>query len=125
MELTARALFELVPGLARSFPALDLDRPPWWLAANVDQAIRVLAASGALRHFRVSSGDVFVHPDAVVETRAIVRGPAVISAGCTVAATAYLRDGVLLGPGTHVGHAVELKASIVSGESAIAHLGYV
>lgn len=119
------ALYELVPRLAREFPALALDQPPWVLAARVGQAIEALGDSGALRRFTVSDGNVFVHPDVEVEAGAIVRGPAVISAGCTVAATSYLRAGVLLGPGTRVGHAVELKSCIVSGESAIAHLCYV
>lgn len=125
MELTAGALYELVPRLAREFPALPLDRPPWALAARVELAIAALEASGALQRFSVSDGNVFVHPDAAVDARAVLRGPVVISAGCTVAPTAFLRDGVVLGPGTHVGHAVELKSCIVAGGSALAHLGYV
>jgi bifunctional N-acetylglucosamine-1-phosphate-uridyltransferase/glucosamine-1-phosphate-acetyltransferase GlmU-like protein len=125
VELTAGALYELVPRLAREFPALPLDRPPWALAARVELAIAALEASGALRRFSVSDGNVFVHPDAAVDARAVLRGPVVISAGCTVAPTAFLRDGVVLGPGTHVGHAVELKSCIVAGGSALAHLGYV
>lgn len=112
-------LYQLVPSLARAFPALPLDRPPWRLVAELPALIRGLRGLGE------RGGDVFIHPDAVVEPGASIRGPALISAGCSVAATALLREGVILGPRTHVGHAVELKATVVSGDSAIAHLAYV
>jgi NDP-sugar pyrophosphorylase family protein len=118
-------LLRLVPSLALELPGLPLDRPPWLLVADVARLIEALAASRALRELEARPGGVFIHPDAEVEDGATIRGPAVLSAGCFVATTAYLRDGVILGPGTHVGPAVELKATIVAGRSAIAHLGYV
>jgi NDP-sugar pyrophosphorylase family protein len=115
----------IVPSLARALPEFALEEPPWILVASLPSAIAALAASGRLRAFEARGGDVFVHPEAEVEPGATFRGPALIGAGCFVARSAYLRDGVVLGPRTHVGHAVELKASVVAGDSAIAHLGYV
>ena len=122
--MTGTELFDFVPTLALEFPALDLARAPWELVARVDEAIRSLAASGALADFEACGEDVFIHPGAVIEPGAVIRGPAVISAGCFVATTAYLREGVILGAGARVGHAVELKSSIVCGGSALAHLSY-
>lgn len=123
--MTGTELFELVPTLALEFPALDFARPPWDLVANVGDAIRALARSGALRGFDARGEDVFVHPTAELEPGAVTRGPMVIGARCFVAASAYLREGVILGAGARVGHAVELKSSIVCGGTALAHLSYV
>ncbi len=122
----SHALFAaIVPSLARDLPDLPLDRSPWALVETLALTIVELAASGALRGFEARPGDVFVHPEAEVELGASFRGPALIGAGAFVARTAYLRDGVVLGPRAHVGHAVALKATIVAAGSAIAHLGYL
>jgi len=123
--VTSADLYELVPSLSRDLPGLELGRPPWDLVARIGAVIHSLAASGQLRDFGSRGENLFVHPDAELEPGSVIRGPAVIGAGCFVSATAYLREGVILAAGARVGHAVELKSSIVGAGSALAHLCYV
>jgi bifunctional N-acetylglucosamine-1-phosphate-uridyltransferase/glucosamine-1-phosphate-acetyltransferase GlmU-like protein len=60
-----------------------------------------------------------------VEAGAVIRGPAVVSAGCVVGAHAHLRGGVFLDRDVRVGPSCEVKASFVFQGAALAHLNYV
>jgi bifunctional N-acetylglucosamine-1-phosphate-uridyltransferase/glucosamine-1-phosphate-acetyltransferase GlmU-like protein len=74
--------------------------------------------------FTIADG-VAMHRTATVEAGAAIRGPAIVSSGCTVGAHAYLRDGVFLDTGVRIGPSCEVKASFVFRGSALAHLNYV
>jgi NDP-sugar pyrophosphorylase family protein len=49
----------------------------------------------------------------------------VISGGCFVASTAYIRGGVFLGRGVTVGPGCELKTTIVMSDTTLAHFNFV
>ena len=55
----------------------------------------------------------------------MIKPPAIISAACFVAGTAYLRGGVFLDRGVTIGPGCELKSTIVLDSSSIAHLSFV
>jgi len=104
-------------------PPLSRYATPWDMCAHAADVVRaLLRALGA--EFAVA-GEVAVHRGAVVEAGALIRGPAVVSDGCTVGAHAYLRDGVFLDREVRVGPSCEVKASFVFHDSALAHLNYV
>ncbi|ELZ75702.1 glucose-1-phosphate thymidylyltransferase [Haloferax sp. Atlit-6N] len=70
-------------------------------------------------------GDVVVEEGATVRDGSVVEGPAYISAGATVGPNAYVRGCTFVGPDVHVGHAVEIKNSVLLAETSVGHLSYV
>jgi UDP-N-acetylglucosamine diphosphorylase/glucosamine-1-phosphate N-acetyltransferase len=105
---------------------LDVGRPWELLGANewklADGERRIdgdVAQSADLR------GTVVVDAGATVEPGVVVEGPAMIRAGAEVGPNAYLRGATLVGPSAHVGHAVEIKNSVIMAETDVPHLSYV
>ncbi|MGQ3330781.1 bifunctional sugar-1-phosphate nucleotidylyltransferase/acetyltransferase [Halorubrum sp. FL23] len=76
-------------------------------------------------------GDVHLHGPIVVEdgaqlkTGVSVEGPAVICAGAEVGPNAYIRGSTVVGPDTHVGHAVEVKNTVLMEDASVGHQSYV
>jgi NDP-sugar pyrophosphorylase family protein len=97
---------------------------PWRLTADLGPFIERLTASLEPSLFR-NWGGVLVHNEATIEQGVIVKPPAIISASCFVAATAYLRGGVFLDRGVTIGPGCELKSTIVFDSSTLAHLNFV
>jgi NDP-sugar pyrophosphorylase family protein len=96
----------------------------WRLTADLARFIERLIASLDPSAFRNSAG-VFVHREATIEPGAIIKPPAIISAECFVASTAYMRGGVFLDRGVTIGPGCELKSTIVFDSSTLAHLNFV
>jgi UDP-N-acetylglucosamine diphosphorylase/glucosamine-1-phosphate N-acetyltransferase len=137
VEESARGEYEITDVVARAVDSvevtaveldgwLDVGRP-WellaaneWKLAELDRAVEGdVADSADLR------GSVVVEAGATVESGVVVEGPALIRAGATVGPNAYLRGRTLLGENTHVGHAVEIKNSVVRAGTNVPHLSYV
>jgi bifunctional UDP-N-acetylglucosamine pyrophosphorylase/glucosamine-1-phosphate N-acetyltransferase len=116
----------------RSVRAVELERwvgvgRPWeLLAANewkLGEATRRI--EGDVADEARLRGAVVVDAGATVEPGAVVEGPAVIRAGATVGPNAYVRGATLLSEDVHVGHAVEIKNSVVMRGAHVPHLSYV
>ncbi len=71
------------------------------------------------------NNEVAIHKTAVVEEGAVLKGPAIVGANCTVGAHAYFREGVFLDQSVKIGPGCEIKNSIIFSETAIAHFNYV
>lgn len=104
----------------------DLERPWELLAANAD----ALESLDARRDGRVHPdadlrGTVVVAPDATVNAGVVVDGPAFVGRGATVGPNAYVRGATYLGPDVHVGHAVEVKNSVLLAGASAGHLTYL
>ena len=69
--------------------------------------------------------DVAIHNTAVVEYGAMVKGPAIISPHCFVAASAYMRGGVYLGESAVIGPGCEVKSSVILNNTHLAHFNYI
>ena len=65
------------------------------------------------------------HRDCKVEAGAVLKPPVIVSAGCFVAAHAYLRGGVFLAENVTVGPGCEVKSSFVLPGSTLAHFNFV
>jgi bifunctional UDP-N-acetylglucosamine pyrophosphorylase/glucosamine-1-phosphate N-acetyltransferase len=132
-----RGEYELTDVLERACDAVDVravavDR---WL--DVGRPWEILAANewklGELE--RRIDGDV--HPDAdlrgsvVVESGAtvdagvVIEGPACVRSGASVGPNAYVRGATLVGERAKVGHAVEIKNSVLMAGATVGHLSYV
>ena len=105
---------------------LDVGRPWELLAANellladVERDVRGEVAAGARL-----DGAVVVAEDATVRDGVHIEGPTIIMSGADVGPNAYVRGATVVGPDVHVGHAVEVKNSILMSDGAVPHLSYV
>ncbi len=111
-----------LPSAADGILAELISSAPWEITSRAKTIVQ--GAIGGLSGYDVTDS-VAIHREATVETGAVVKGPAIIGPGCFVAATAYLRDGVLLDEGCIVGPACELKSVFMLKGSKVAHLSFV
>ena len=105
---------------------LDVGRP-WelleaneWTLADHDRAIR-----GDVHGDADLRGPVVVEEGATVDSGVVIEGPAWIRTGATVGPNAYVRGATLVGPDAKVGHAVEVKNSVLMTGATVGHLSYV
>ncbi len=68
---------------------------------------------------------IVIGPGTVVEPGALIKGPTVIGKDTEVRQGAYLRGNCLVGDGCVVGHATEMKASIMLDGAQAGHFAYI
>ena len=105
---------------------LDVGRP-WelleaneWKLADHNRTIR-----GDVHESADLRGAVVVEDGATVDSGVVIEGPVRIRSGATVGANAYIRGATLVGPDAKVGHAVEVKNSVLMTGATVGHLSYV
>ena len=74
--------------------------------------------------FEINNG-IAIHKTAIVGKNAILKAPLIIEENCFVAANACLRNGVFLSKNVKIGMGVEIKSSIISNNSAVAHFNFI
>ncbi len=105
---------------------LDVGRPWELLRANelllgdIGRDVRGDVESGA--HLR---GDIVVEAGATVREGVTMEGPVLVQSGADVGPNAYVRGATVVGPDVKVGHAVEVKNSILMTGATVPHLSYV
>jgi bifunctional UDP-N-acetylglucosamine pyrophosphorylase/glucosamine-1-phosphate N-acetyltransferase len=137
VEASARGELELTDVLSRSCEAYDV-RPvafdrwldvgrPWelleaneWKLAEMETRVEGAVSEGA-----ELNGPVVVEDGAEIRSGVVVDGPALIQSGATVGPNAYVRGATLVGEGAKVGHAVEVKNSVLMDGATVGHLSYV
>lgn len=100
------------------------DIEPWELTSRSSEWVRHLLAELAADEYIVTD-EVAVHRSTRVETGAILKGPLILSAGCFVAAGAYLRGGNWVDENCTFGPGAELKSSFVFSGTKLAHFNFV
>jgi UDP-N-acetylglucosamine diphosphorylase/glucosamine-1-phosphate N-acetyltransferase len=104
-------------GVGRPWELLEATE---WKLGDLHRRIEgSVAASAELR------GDVVVEAGATVEPGVVVEGPVLVRAGSEVGPNAYVRGHTLLCEDVHVGHAVEIKNSVLMTGAAVPHRSYV
>jgi NDP-sugar pyrophosphorylase family protein len=96
---------------------------PWELTAQSIQAVEQLLTSLG-EEYEVANG-VAIHRTAIIESGAILNGPAIIGARCFLAAGSLVRGGCWLGENCTIGPGSELKSSFVFAGSRLAHFNFV
>ncbi|MFP4633258.1 MAG: bifunctional sugar-1-phosphate nucleotidylyltransferase/acetyltransferase [Halobacteriales archaeon] len=139
VEPSARGEIEVTDAIAAmidggvEFDVVEIDGSwkdvgyPWdLLSANrawLDDVER--RVEGDVADSAVVDGDVVVEEGAVVREGSVVEGPAYLAEDVDVGPNAYVRGGSVLLDGARVGHAVEVKASLLLEGATAAHLSYV
>lgn len=99
------------------------DELPWKLTVNIRQILQdKLDALGP--DYKMFNG-VAIHKTVTVDSHAILKGPAIISANCFVGAYTYIRDGVFLDENVSLGPGCEVKSSFIFSHSALGHFNFV
>ena len=70
-------------------------------------------------------GPVVIESEAVVREGVTIEGPALIREGAHVGPNAYVRGTTVIGEDARVGHAVEIKNSVLMEGAHVSHLSYV
>ncbi len=68
---------------------------------------------------------VIIGPRTVIEPGALIKGPAILGADVEVRQGAYMRGNCLIGSGCVVGHATEIKSSIMLDGAKAGHFAYI
>ncbi|MEL7487263.1 MAG: transferase [Pseudomonadota bacterium] len=107
----------------RAAALADEKLAPWAVTNDVVSLVR-RAIEQAGPDYRLSDAGA-IHRTAHVEPGAIVKPPVFIGPEAFVAATAYLRGGIVLLRKCIVGPACELKSTVMFQEAKVAHLSFV
>jgi len=97
----------------------------WEAIPKIDEFILNFKNSSLSEGFTEISDGVFIGKNVEIDSDAKIVGRAIICDGATVGHSAYLRAGVLIGENVKVGHATEVKHSIILSGSKLAHLNYI
>ena len=73
----------------------------------------------------IIDNDVFIEDNVTIEDYAVVKGPAYLASKSKLRAFSYIRGGVILEKNSLVGHATEVKDSILLCGAKAAHQSYV
>jgi len=99
------------------------DQLPWNLVNTLPPVLATIITQ--LSNDFVINNGVAVHTSATIEPGVVLKAPIVISANCFVGAHAYLRGGVFLAESVSVGPGCEVKSSVISAHSNMAHFNFI
>lgn len=104
------------------FPDLKHD-VPWTITTNIGRILldKIRTLNSDFKIFN----EVAIHKSVIIDSHAIVKGPAIISAGCFIGAHSCLRGGIFLDENVSVGPGCEVKTSFLFSHSALGHFNFV
>ncbi|MFB6112690.1 MAG: bifunctional sugar-1-phosphate nucleotidylyltransferase/acetyltransferase [Halodesulfurarchaeum sp.] len=115
---TIRAVqFDRWLDVGRPFELLEANE---WKLGELDRRI-----DGDVHESAEIRGDVVIEPGAEVRSGVVISGPVRVKSGASVGPNAYVRGATLLESDVHVGHAVEIKNSVLMSGTNVGHLSYV
>lgn len=120
-------LFDLGPGrapLPELFAGIEFIWDPLKriveVASRARPVVRAKEVTGAFLFGAVEVGE-----GTVIEPGAVILGPAIIGRECQIRSGAYIRGPAIIGDRVTVGHASEVKNSLIHNEAEIPHFAYV
>lgn len=69
--------------------------------------------------------EIYIGKGTVVESGALIKGPAIIGDDTEIRQGAYIRGNVIVGNKCVVGHTTEMKTAVMLGESKAGHFAYI
>ena len=95
----------------------------WEIVKNLPDYLAELFSSGKLKGNH--SDNVYIEEGVKVDPTAKIIGPAYIGKGSEVRFNAYIRENVIVGENSIIGHATEIKNSLILDNSVIAHYNHI
>ncbi len=116
------SLVKYVQRFGQAFPAPP-PMPPWKVTGEAEKML-MQKISGLGPDYKIFN-NVAIHETVVIDSHAILKGPAIISPHCFVGAHTYLRGGVFLDEHVSLGPGCEVKTSFIFSHTALAHFNFV
>ncbi len=99
------------------------DRNPWQITANLEEILREYLPY-LDKNYRICNNQA-IHHSARIEPGVIMKGTVIIGADCFLATGAYLRGGVFLDDKVSLGPGCEIKSSVITQGTGIAHFNFI
>jgi len=99
------------------------DYQPWQVTANLDEILTRYLPSLS-KDYCISNNQA-IHHSARIEPGVILKGTIIIGSDCFLASGSYLRGGVFLADRVCIGPGCEIKSSIISHGTNIAHFNFI
>ena len=97
-----------------------LKRLPDYIQSHLKRGSR-----GRLSPLASIDENVFIGEDTVVEAGVVIKGPTIIGARCEIRSGAYIRENTLIADEAVIGHATEVKHSILFKGVSLPHFAFV
>ncbi len=100
---------------------------PWdMLTANEHLLLDLTGEKeGTIEENVIVKGQLILGKGSVIKSGTYIEGPCIIGENTVVGPNAYLRPGTTIGNNCHIGHAVEIKNSIIFDDTKIPHYNYI
>lgn len=123
MNFTASEYFDLSSFAWKDvFSAVN---PAWESLSHLEDYISDLFKKGIVKANYKDADNVFLGEGTQVEEGAKIIGPLVTGKNCLIGHVSFLRGACLFGDNVHIGHAAEVKHSILLNGASAAHLNYM
>jgi UDP-N-acetylglucosamine diphosphorylase / glucose-1-phosphate thymidylyltransferase / UDP-N-acetylgalactosamine diphosphorylase / glucosamine-1-phosphate N-acetyltransferase / galactosamine-1-phosphate N-acetyltransferase len=99
------------------------EKLPWEITSHLQETITALVQQ-LDTNFTIIN-DIAIHKSAIVESSAVIKGPAIIGAGCYIGNNALLRGGVFLSEKVIIGSGCEIKTSLLFPGTSVAHFNFI
>ncbi|RQD83720.1 MAG: glucose-1-phosphate thymidylyltransferase [Methanocalculus sp. MSAO_Arc2] len=100
---------------------------PWDILAVHETLLTELQAEnlGTVEEGVVLKGPVCIQEGTTIRCGSSIEGPCIIGRDCIIGPHAYIRPKTVIGDFCHIGHAVEIKNSVIFPGSKIPHFNYI
>ena len=100
---------------------------PWDMLSANEHLLESISGdlAGIIEENVVIKGQLILGKGSVIKSGTYIEGPCIIGENTTVGPNAYLRPGTTVGNNCHIGHAVEIKNSIIFDDTKIPHYNYI
>lgn len=102
---------------------------PWDLLNITEELLRstlsTTVINGEVEEFVKIKGPVIIEEGAKVRSGTYIIGPAIIGKNVIIGPNSYIRPYTVIGEGARIGHAVEVKSSILMEHATAMHLAYI
>ncbi len=128
-ELTDALTDYISEGKLTAYPLsvwMDVGYPWDMLSANEHLLETVVGEqNGTIEENVTIKGLLILGKGSVIKSGTYIEGPCIIGENTVVGPNAYLRPGTTIGNNCHIGHAVEIKNSIIFDDTKIPHYNYI
>ncbi|HJJ50915.1 MAG TPA: sugar phosphate nucleotidyltransferase, partial [Methanocorpusculum sp.] len=100
---------------------------PWDMLNANEHLLETISGEvdGIIEENVVIKGQLILGKGSVIKSGTYIEGPCIIGENTVVGPNAYLRPGTTVGNNCHIGHAVEIKNSIIFDDTKIPHYNYI
>ncbi|MEA5036688.1 Bifunctional protein GlmU [bioreactor metagenome] len=100
---------------------------PWDMLTANEHLLSNLTGEqkGTIEENVIVKGQLILGKGSVIKSGTYIEGPCIIGENTVVGPNAYLRPGATIGNNCHIGHAVEIKNSIIFDDTKIPHYNYI